>query len=383
MMNVEWHKGVNGLRLLKEDWCAIAVNAPLFARYEWNLAAAMHLAGDAESVWFCRVSAPDGRPLSIIPVIPATAAVKPFGEVKALTLGFDHQLAAFDFPLAPDANVAEVGAAMLKAFRGHPYKWTVISWPRVMADSNAARLALALKPQWTNITPSQGCSTFRTRSTPDHAGEGVFSLRSGRLRRNLANRTRRLEKHGPISMQMGREEGNVDFFFDEFLRLESSGWKGESGTRTAIALVPAAKAFYHSLLAESNPSFEADIALMYSGEKAVAGQFVIRTAGWEHLYKIGHDDAFNEFSPGRLLLLRIIERAIKIDGIDRVSLVTGLDWHEEWEPVLEPTLQVHIFRSKWRPVVVRLGRHLLTEYRRRRSRTGSQSLQTVAVSVPE
>jgi CelD/BcsL family acetyltransferase involved in cellulose biosynthesis len=167
-------------------------------------------------------------------------------------------------------------------------------------------------------------------------------------------------------MRMAREEGDVEEFFNEFLRIESSGWKGDKGTRTAIAFVPAARAFYSSLLAQSNADFETDIALLYCGNRAVAGQFLIRTAHWEYVYKIGYDEAFAKCSPGQLLLQMEVERARASDDIERVSLVTGRDWMKKWEPIQEPTLEISIFRHMWRPLILRVGRFFLTQYKRAR-----------------
>ncbi len=366
-LNACWHEGVAGLRQLSADWYELTPDAQLFARYEWHLAAAMHLVGDGHSISFCRIGDDAGRPLSIIPAVTSRAVVRPFGGLPALTLGWDSELAAFDFPLAHGANAFKVGKAMLKAFNDHPYGWRVISWSRVMAYSNAAKVAMALNHRLTDIIPSFVCNTFYTASTPDPvAGLEVFTVKSSKLRRILAQRSRRLAQQGPIEMRMAREQSDIEGFFKEFLRIESSGWKGEHGTRTAIALMPAARAFYNSLLAESSKDFETDIALLYCGNKAVAGQYLIRTARWEHVYKIGYDEAFANCSPGQLLMQHVIERAKASDAIDRVSLVTGDDWHNYWTTIPEPTLQIKIFRSVSRAFAVRLGRYVLTRFRQAR-----------------
>src|SRR5664280_1273241 len=112
-LSARWYEGVAGLRQLRADWYELTPDAQLFARYEWHLAAALHLVGENHSIWFCRIGDDAGRPLSIIPAITAKAFVRPFGQLPALTLGSNVQLAAFDFPLAHGANAFEVGKAML------------------------------------------------------------------------------------------------------------------------------------------------------------------------------------------------------------------------------------------------------------------------------
>ncbi len=359
-----WYEGVSGLKQLESDWLELAAGADLFARYEWHLAAAMHLVADGEKIWFCRISDGADRPVAIIPAVTGRTEVRPFGIVPALALGCDNQLAAFDFPMARGANALEVGKLMLEEFEARPFKWRVISWPRVMAFSNAAKVASALGRVWADIVDAAPCSTFYTASVPDPAtGFEVYAIKSSNLRANLGKRTRRLAEQGPIQMRMAREQGDIAGYFEEFLRLESSGWKGTQGTGTAISLVPSAKAFYSSLLAQSSRHFEPDIALLFCGDKAIAGQFLIRTARWEHIYKIAYDEDYAAFSPGQLLNQQVIEHAKTSKGTDRVSLVTGQSWHSKWSPMMEPTLQIHIFGAIWPTTVERVGRQVVTRVR--------------------
>ncbi len=379
-LNSQWYVGVAGLQQLRDDWNELTPDAQIFARYEWNLAIATHLVANDQSISFCRISDGKDKPLAIIPAFITRAAVKPFGELPALTLGPDGQLAAYDFPLAREVNADEIGIAMLKAFKKHQYGWRVILWRRVMADSNAAKIANAINRRLTDIVPTSACNTFYTASSPDPAsGYEVFKVKSSSLRRNLANRTRHLSQHGPIQMRTAREQGDLEGFLEEFVRIESSGWKGEGGTRTAIAFAPAARAFYDSLLAESSPVFETDIALLYTGDKAVAGEFLISTGGWEHIYKIGYDADYTKGSPGQLLLQIVLEQAKANEAIDRVSLVSDQAWHKDWTPIPEPMLQINIFRNRLRPIVVRLGRWVVHEYKKARKRS-VQRTENIAVS---
>jgi CelD/BcsL family acetyltransferase involved in cellulose biosynthesis len=380
-LSARWYDGVVGLRQLESDWRTMSAEADLFARYEWHLAAAMHLVSDGEKICFCRIGDDTGQPIAIIPAIAGRTEVKPFGTLAAVGQGWDNQLAVFDFPMARGANARAVGQTMLKAFKNHLPDWRVIAWPRVMGSGNSAKVALALGKQLADIVAAAPSSTFYTASVPDPAaGFEVYVVKSSKLRSNLANRTRRLAAHGPIEMRMGRQQGDIARYFDEFLRLESSGWKGGEGTSTAIALVPAARGFYSSLLEQSNSAFETDVALLFCGDKVVAGQFLVRTARWEHIYKIAYDESFSALSPGQLLHQQVIEHAKVSDGIDRVSLVTGQTWHKEWTPIPEPTLQIHIFRSVWRSYVIRLGRRAVAAVRQMRTRL--KATQSKGVSSP-
>ena len=365
-LNAKWYEGLAGMDQLRSDWYKLTPCAHLFARYEWHYAATANFTGDNRSVLFCRISDEADEPLAIIPALPAKTHIRPFGEIQALTLDWDSQLVTFDFPLAHRADASAVAETMLRAFKEREGSWQVISWPRVMADSNAARLAIGLGRKGADYRPASVCNVFYTGNNPDAAkGYEIYTVKSGNLRHSLASRTRRLSKEGQIQMRMAREEGDIEGFFVEFLRLESSGWKGKDGLGTAVALVPSARAFYRTLLEISNRDFEADIALLYWGEKAIAGQFLIRVARWEHIYKIGFDEDFSAFSPGQILNQLVIEHAKASSCIDFVSLVTGLEWHKKWDPIPEPTLNVSIFRSNWRLYLVVMARQVRSWLARR------------------
>ena len=387
LLSAQLYAGIAGLKQLRNDWNELTPDAQLFARYEWNLAAAMHLFGEDNRLWFCRISDHADKLLAIIPAVSGHAAVRPFGLLPALTLGMNEQLTTFDFPMSPDANAFAVGKAMLKAFKQLPVNWRVISWARVLADSNAAKVATAVSNWRTDITPAAPCGTFYTASTPDpSSNDKVFAIESTPMGKRLGRFWRRLERQGPVQIRFAREQGDIEGFFREFLRIESSGWKGEKGARTAIALVPDALRFFKTLLAESNENFQADIALLYCGDKAVVGVYLMRTGHWEYHYKIGYDEAFSASSPGLLSFQLLLERAKVSEAVDYVSVISSANWLKDWAPIAKPTLQINIFNGLSRPTVVRLGRRALAEYKNVRQlvaqRSGSGSGRREEQSMP-
>jgi hypothetical protein len=68
-LSARWYEGAAGLQQLESDWLELAAEADLFARYEWHLAAALHLVGDGDKIWFCRIGDDAGRPAAIIPAV--------------------------------------------------------------------------------------------------------------------------------------------------------------------------------------------------------------------------------------------------------------------------------------------------------------------------
>lgn len=358
-MDGSLYEGLDGLRHLEADWLSLHGGASVFARYEWTLAAVTHLIPSG-SVFFGRISDERGRVVAIVPAFLGNVSVRPFGKLRALSLGLSHELAMFDFPMRPDVDAAAVGEAMLGAFREVRGTWDLVHWSRVMADGNAARVAKSMRDSRVVLTSSSVCNTIETTGSP----EALFASLPKNMRSNLKKCSKRLAQTGVSRACLARDDDrNITRFFDEFLRIEASGWKGRAGKNSAVALRPAIKGFYQALLARNSDEFESDIAVLFVGSRAVAVEFLLRTARWQHVYKIGYDEEFARYSPGQLLLGSVLERACTSESIDRVSLVTGMPWHRNWGPNPEPTLEVLMFRDHWHPLVLRNARAIAATVR--------------------
>jgi CelD/BcsL family acetyltransferase involved in cellulose biosynthesis len=350
-MQVSIHQGLSGLLQLRDDWLELQVDAGLFARYEWNLAAAAHLLPPGASISFCRIRDERGT-VAIVPAVQNPVKVRPFPPRPAISLGLSPELAQFDFPMRGDADAAAVGAALLRALRTLDKPWKFVCWSRVPVASNAARVAGRMRDSRVVMTSSSVCNSFDTTRGPSV----FFDQLPKNMRINLRRYGKRLAQEGSVQVRMAREEHDVRRFFEDFLAVEGSGWKGIDGEQSAVALRPQVRAFYEALLSRSSPDFETDIAILYVSSEPVAVQFLVRAGRCQHVYKIGYDERFSRYSPGQLLLGAVLERACESESIDRVSLVTGLPWHQNWCPDPEPTLQVLIFRDHWRPLILRSAR---------------------------
>ncbi len=358
-------------------------NASLFARYEWHYAIATHLVDGDSNAWFCRIANAADQPLAIVPAYTASIYLESFGQLRCLSLGWDAQLVLFDFPLAPDASASAVGATMMQAFHAHPYPWQAICWGRAMADSNIARIARTLDKRVTSVTVGAPSNTFYTGQADAAKGLEVFRVKSKNLRYRLGLHNRRLQELGHVAVRTARESGDIAGFYAEFLRIEASGWKGEAGTRTALAFLPAQAAFFRSLLDVHTPDFETDIDLLCCGETAIAAQLVIRVAGWEYPYKIGYEESFAKHIPGQILLEKAVERAKSSPHIHRFSLILDLDWHHRWRPTVEPTVEVTIFRSVRRRLLAGLRQRASQQVRKLRARKPPAERTAPALIAPQ
>ena len=334
-------EGLDGLRALREPWRLLHESADLYARYEWHLACATRLLGDFSSLAYIQVLAGE-RTVAIVPAIAGRSAVPCLRGLRILGPGLHEHLELADFPLAADVRIEEVAAALRDALAAWPARWDALYWPRVLSSSNALRLARALDVP-TLITVRPPCDTLDTRRPfPD-----LMAGLSKNLRASLRKSQKRLEQSG--GWRIAR---NSDTAYEAFLAIEASGWKGKADARSAIALDPAARAFYSNLLELSCPDFSPEVALLERDSAPIAAQFSVCVNGCRHILKIGYQESEARFSPGQVLMAAVLEAASG-GALKSINLVTDEPWHQAWRPSAEPAYRVVAFRERWRATLYR------------------------------
>lgn len=340
-MHTQVHRGVAGLHSLRTQWEGLHVYCDLWSRFEWYHAYVTSLAVDSESIYFIQVIAGE-ETVAIIPSEISRQRIDPFGNLKVLCLAFHSHIILTDFPLNQYVDPAKVAEQMLKAFRKLPDRWDVIRWPRIMHSSNALMIARAINGYTVYTRPAQPCNTFNTSNSLD----AIFNSLSTKTRTNLRRARKRLTDASSWHIETNRSADDFGPSYEDFLRLESSGWKGESGSGSAINLNKGTRNFYATLLEQRSLDFVPEVTLLICESNAIAGQFTVLTRGWKHLLKIGYDEFYSKLAPGQILLEEALGSACVSTSIERYSLVSSMPWHLQWQPEHGETFDVIVFRRR-------------------------------------
>ncbi len=120
-------------------------------------------------------------------------------------------------------------------------------------------------------------------------------------RKEMKRLRARLSEQGLLETRRLSDSSELSKFIDEFLRLESAGWKGNGGTAIAQdeALVRAFREGLTALFAEGKLRFW---QITLDG-KAVASLFAFVECGRVTLGKIAHDETFAKYSPGVQIII--------------------------------------------------------------------------------
>jgi CelD/BcsL family acetyltransferase involved in cellulose biosynthesis len=118
--------------------------------------------------------------------------------------------------------------------------------------------------------------------------------------------------------------------YRDFLDVEASGWKGESGT--AIKQHPELVAFYGGLIERVVRDGHCEIHSMHAEGTCIASLFCVYTRRECAACKTGYDERYSNLSPGRSVMHNTIEWACADGGVDFVSEVSDAPWLRRWRP---------------------------------------------------
>lgn len=140
---------------------------------------------------------------------------------------------------------------------------------------------------------------------------------SGSTRKKLRQQRRKLGEKGALESRCIREPEAVRTAFEDFLRLEASGWKGRQ--RTALLNDAADAAFARAMIAELAAQGEAAIHALTLDGRPVSMQIVLRAGAAAFTWKTAYDETLHDFSPGMLLFEDYTAALLADDDIDYVD----------------------------------------------------------------
>ena len=151
---------------------------------------------------------------------------------------------------------------------------------------------------------------------------------SAKYKRNLRRQKRKAEQMGEITFKVLEGESLVEYF-DEFLSLEGSGWKGETGT--AIILHRDLIKFYRSLIQYQNNHSRCVLNALFLNDELIAAQFAIVNATTMNLLKIAYNENMSKVAPGSILLNHVIQYCVDQNDIKELCFVTAPSWASVWK----------------------------------------------------
>lgn len=155
------------------------------------------------------------------------------------------------------------------------------------------------------------------RSERPIATREIGIKRSGSTRKKLRQDWNRLSAEGEVAVRNVRDPAEIGAALEAFLDLEARSWKGGGGT--ALLSHGRDAAFARRLIADLSARGEASVALLTLDGRPIATQVLLYCGRFAYTWKTSFDAEFARFSPGMLLVDRIVTELIDGDGVDLVD----------------------------------------------------------------
>ncbi len=153
---------------------------------------------------------------------------------------------------------------------------------------------------------------------------------SSKFKRNIRRLKKKLQQKGELSIHMNKGEEQLAEAFEEFIELESSGWKGSQ--KTSLLHDKKLQSFYRSLLEKFGDSNACVIHTMKLDGRAIASQLSVITDGTYNMLKIAYDEEYKLLAPGSILIDETVSFFSNDETVNKVSFVTGGGWQQKWSP---------------------------------------------------
>ncbi|MFN0070340.1 MAG: GNAT family N-acetyltransferase [Chloroflexota bacterium] len=161
-------------------------------------------------------------------------------------------------------------------------------------------------------------------------------------RRNLMRRRRRASELGSVAYEViTPSPEDVTSLLDEALRIEATGWKGDAGS--ALLTDDQRGRFFRAYAERAAREGVLRICFLSIGEEHVAMQIGVEWNDTFWALKMGYDERFARFSPGRLLALEALRDAAQ-RGLERFEMLGAAEpWKLEWGPQLHPCVAIRAY----------------------------------------
>jgi CelD/BcsL family acetyltransferase involved in cellulose biosynthesis len=155
-----------------------------------------------------------------------------------------------------------------------------------------------------------------------------------KMKSDIRRRRRRMDDEGEVTLEVHDGTTGLDALLDEGFHVEAAGWKGQTGT--AIIASPTTRRFYRQVARWAAERGWLRLCFLRLDGHPVAFDYNIHAGRVYYGLKGGYDEAFRRFSPGKVLLMSMIERIFD-EGVDRYDFLGEdepykLDWSDGTRP---------------------------------------------------
>ena len=145
------------------------------------------------------------------------------------------------------------------------------------------------------------------------ADEFLERALNGKRRKELRRQRSRLAELGRLELCELRPDENPAPWIEEFLALETAGWKGSRGV--AAAQHPAERAYIEDMAARAHARGRLMMLALRLDGRAIALKYNLLAGEGSFAFKITFDESYSRYSPGVLLELDNVQRLHEMKSV--------------------------------------------------------------------
>lgn len=135
----------------------------------------------------------------------------------------------------------------------------------------------------------------------------------GKKRKELRRLRARLEESGAVAFETLTARGQLGGWTEDFLALESAGWKG--GAQTALGSFRKGKAFFKAAIRRAFDAGLLDFHRLTHDGRPIAMIVNFAAGGAGYSFKIAYDETYARYSPGVMLEIDMMRALEKRPGL--------------------------------------------------------------------
>ena len=294
-----------------EPWRRLAAHAAepnVFYEPGFALAAAPVLGREVEAilVWSADM------PRRLVGLFPFRVAARRYGVKLPVLEGWTHPFAPLGTPLVDRDATAAVVPSFLDHVATNAMLPKLLLLP-LLNDSGPVAQALRAAVE------RGALATFgrhrRAALRPDGDATHYVERAIGKKRHKEFQRLRRrLAEAGPVAFEVAQSPAAVAAALQDFLALESKGWKGAAGT--ALTQAPKLRRFAETAVDALARQGQAGVARLLLGSRPIACIVTLHSAGVAWCWKIAYDESLARFSPGVQAMMELTEALLADDTVE-------------------------------------------------------------------
>ena len=335
-------QGMEGLESLRSTWDEVLAGMThrrFFHLWQWYHSYLKCLAPDPNNLMFFLFTKGE-TPVAIFPLQFSKISLGGL-ELKALAFPSHNHMPFCDLVCNREALHLPLFQLLSQHLRNQGKSWDMIKLLHLLEDACAIQVNNNQPPPRFLLRNEGRCNFIDTTGTY----ESFLSGLSKKFRGSLKHAKQNLNELPGVEFTFTQNGPELEEMFEAFIDVEASGWKGALGSGTAIKLHPSLRCFYRTLTRTLSASGKVSINTLTTDGKCIAAQFCLLLDETAYTLKMGYDEGYKRYAPGKLLRDFFIKRSMDDCKVKSINFLTDAEWHADWRPKTLDKSELYIFNA--------------------------------------